>query len=174
MSNHAIVYLGMDQLLTLRPYESNHFPILERWITGSDMLFHFAGTEFTYPITEDQVFTYRAQHLVRPWYVAYKEDEPVAFGELIPQDDGVPRLARLLIGEPAKRGKGIGSIFVKALVDECIRLYAPPAVELYVWNGNLQAIRCYEKCRFTFLPNGSLTIYHEGRPYLIRKMRLWL
>lgn len=161
----------MDISLTLKPFNDSHFPVLKEWITGGDMLFQFAGTEFKYPITNEQVFNYRITHTDRPWYIAYRDDGPVAFGELIPQEGDVPRLARLLIGEPAERGKGLGVVFIKALIGECRRLYNSPAIELYVWDGNLPAIRCYEKCGFSFLSRESLSITYNAKAYLIRKMR---
>ena len=161
----------MDTCLTLKLYSNCDFPVLKEWITGSDMLFQFAGTEFKYPITEDQVFNYRVTHTDRPWYIAYIDDEPVAFGELIPQEGDVPRLARLLIGEQTMRGKGIGVAFINTLIEECRRLYSSPAIELYVWDGNLPAIRCYEKCGFSFLPRESISITYKDKAYLIRKMR---
>ena len=164
----------MDIALALKPYNDSCFPVLKRWITGSDMLFQFAGTEFKYPITKDQVFNYRVTHTDRPWYMAYKDDEPVAFGELIPQEGDVPRLARLLIGEQTMRRRGIGVTFINLLIKECRRLFNSPAIELYVWDGNLPAIRCYEKCGFSFLSRESISVMYNNKPYLIRKMRLEL
>jgi len=113
---------------------------------------------------------YRKEHPDRPQYVGVLDTAPVAFGEIIPQDCGWPRLGRILIGDPSVRGKGLGHRFVAALVDECVRLYGVGAVDLNVWDENIAARRCYEKVGFVFLQDEQTVVHAFGRDFTIHRM----
>ncbi|SEL49196.1 GNAT family N-acetyltransferase [Parapedobacter koreensis] len=90
-------------------------------------------------------FTWVEKWVERKFYIGALTDVPFAFGEIIPQESGWPRLGRILVGKASMRGLGLGSQFVAALVDECLRLYHCDRVDLNVWEENAAAIRCYEK-----------------------------
>ena len=157
----------------LKPYENTDFKLLQSWITDGDMLFRFAGTEFSYPITEDQILSYQGKYPERHFYVGYIDDsKPFSFGEIIPQDGGIPRLGRLLIGDPGLRDKGLGVFFVKLLIDECKKLFGTKAVELYVSDNNIPAIKCYKSAGFKFMEIPSFVLVHNNKEYNIVKMRL--
>ncbi|RQP17052.1 MAG: GNAT family N-acetyltransferase, partial [Parapedobacter sp.] len=112
----------------------------------------------------------RAEYPDRRMYMAWVKEQPMAFGEIIPQDNGRPRLGRILVGNPAIRGMGIGARFITALVDECGRLYDCDAVELNVWDENISAIRCYEKVGFVFQADDRTVLSAFGRTFNIHKM----
>lgn len=154
----------------LRPYTPADFPLLCRWITDADLLFRFAGTEFNFPITEDQLRRYGDQYPDRRFYIAAIEGQPYAFGEIIPQGPGSVRLGRLLVGAPEQRGKGLGTALVQALLAEAITRFAAEKVDLYVWVRNTAAIRCYRKAGFSFTADEPLCLLHGGRIYDLRKM----
>lgn len=154
-------------------YTPAYFPFLQSWVTDPDLLFQFAGTDFRFPLTIDQVIHYQERNADRSLYIYFNDlEEPVAFGEIIPQQNQIPRLARLLVGNSDSRGKGLGVSFIKLLVEECKRLYDPPSVELYVLTDNIQAIKCYKKCGFDFISDQPKTLVHEGNEFLILKMAL--
>ncbi len=137
------------------------------------MLFGFAGTEFSYPITQEQIVNYQQAQPDRRFYIGYTDDNtPFAFGEIILQEDNTQRLGRLLIGDPTLRGKGLGVYFVKQLIAECVRLYNTPRVDLYVWEGNDPAIKCYKSAGFTFVDADPFIIKNNGQPYTIIKMSI--
>jgi RimJ/RimL family protein N-acetyltransferase len=157
----------------LRKYQPSDFTLLAQWVTSPALLFQFAGTDFSYPLTQIQIQQYQSLNPECSFYVACTPDnKPFAFGEIIPQENNIPRLGRLLIGDTKKRGKGLGAIFVQLLVEECIRLYNCTQIELYVLTSNIQAIRCYEKVGFQFLPNSSFELIVHGEAYTIDKMQL--
>lgn len=159
----------MDELI-LHRFEEADFDWLQGWVTSPELLFQFSGERFSYPLRLEQLTEYRAEHPDRHMYTAWLGGDPVAFGEIIPQDNGRPRLGRILVGNPAMRGRGLGARFIMALVDECGRLYACDAVELNVWDENTAAIRCYEKAGFVFQPSDRVVLQAFGRSFNIHKM----
>jgi len=163
----------VDELI-LRQFKEADFGWLQSWVTSPELLFQFSGDRFSYPLSLEQFTEYRAEHPDRPMYTAWLEEQPVAFGEIIPQDNGRPRLGRILVGNPAMRGKGVGTRFITTLAEECRRLYSCDAVELNVWDENTPAIRCYEKAGFVFRPDDRLVLQAFGRNFNIHKMVKWI
>ncbi len=159
----------------LRPYSDDQFRLLASWITDPYILFQSSGTYFSYPLTRGQIEDYLIRFPERRFYFGYdREQEPYAFGEIIPKPGHPPRLGRLLIGEPERRGKGLGGIFVRELVAEIRHTLNPGAVDLFVLENNAPAIRCYEKVGFRFLPHEQFELLFGGTPYQVKKMRLTL
>ncbi|GGC48378.1 aminoglycoside N(6')-acetyltransferase [Parapedobacter defluvii] len=156
--------------LILRRFEEVDFDWLQSWVTSPELLFQFSGERFSYPLSLEQLTEYRAEYPDRRMYIAWVQGQPMAFGEIIPQDNGRPRLGRILVGNPAIRGMGIGARFITALVDECGRLYDCDAVELNVWDENISAIRCYEKVGFVFQADDRTVLSAFGRTFNIHKM----
>jgi RimJ/RimL family protein N-acetyltransferase len=161
----------MEQV-KLKLYSPSDFEVLAKWITGPEMLFQFSGTTFSYPITEAQIASYQSENPDRRFYLGYQEGKPVFFGEIIPQNGQGPRLGRLLVGEPANRGKGIGMLFTRLLIGECRRIFNAATVELYVWENNEAAINCYKKVGFAFVLEEPFKMVHDGVEYKLLKMRI--
>ncbi|MEX8549331.1 MAG: GNAT family N-acetyltransferase [Mucilaginibacter sp.] len=157
--------------MTITKYSFNYFSFLSRWITDANLLFQFAGTEFSYPITEKQIEDYQHKNPDRNFYLGLNEvNEPVAFGEIIPQENNIPRIGRLLIGNPAERGKGYGTSFIHLLLAKGKAQFQTDTVELFVLEDNLPAINCYQKIGFRFLPGQTWEVNHNGQKYLLQKM----
>ncbi|WP_419802064.1 GNAT family N-acetyltransferase [Mucilaginibacter sp.] len=157
--------------MTLINYFNQYFTFLSHWITGDNLLFQFAGTEFSFPITEKQVTDYQHKNSDRNFYIGLNDNnEAVAFGEIIPQETNIPRIGRLLIGNPADRRKGFGTSFIHLLLEECKALFQIKTVELFVLEDNLPAIKCYQKIGFGVLPDQSRTVNHNRQDYLLLKM----
>jgi len=155
----------------IRLYEPADFETLASWVTDADMLFQFAGTEFSFPLTEGQVLAYQAKYPDRHFYMGYIDGVCFSFGEIIPQENSGPRLGRLLIGDPGKRGLGLGMFFIHDLIEECERLYHAKLIELYVWENNIAAVKCYTKIGFDFVVIDPFKIVHNGEEYNLLKMR---
>ena len=131
----------------------------------------FAGTEFSYPLTDEQLKGYLAAYPDRAFYLGLASGIPIFFGEIIPAPPGPPRLGRLLVGEPSKRGRGLGVLFTRLLMAECRRLLGAERVELYVWEENAAAIRCYKKAGFEFLDLPPYRLEWNGSTYVLLKMQ---
>lgn len=157
--------------MMIKLYDNLNFKLLESWVTDAELLFQFSGTDFSFPLTERQIMDYQIEYPDRRFYLGYSADNlPTAFGEVIPQDSGYPRLGRILIGQPDLRGQGLGRKFIESLVEECRRLYNIDTVELFVWEKNYAAIRCYESVGFRLLVNKFNVLIHNGISYQIYKM----
>ncbi|MBC7914089.1 MAG: GNAT family N-acetyltransferase [Pyrinomonadaceae bacterium] len=155
----------------LRSYTDLDFDLLKGWVTSADLLLQYSGTDFSYPLTRSQFSTYQQKYPDRLFYIGYTVDnQPYAFGEIIPQESGIPRLARILIGEPNLRGVGLGKYFIHLLMKECTNRFEHPNVELFVWDKNLAAIRCYESVGFVYNPVKEKILIHENESYAIHKM----
>ncbi len=136
-----------------------------------ELLFRFSGPDIDFPLTAEKLDQHIQNHPDRHYYIAVDPElGDYAFGEVIPQDNNVPRLARLLVGRRDLRGKGLGVQFIRLLLDECVRLYGTNRVELYVLLDNDAAIRCYQKVGFQFIPGSEVPMNFEGKMYLARKM----
>lgn len=157
--------------MTITAYSSAYFSFLSRWTTDANLLFQFAGTEFSYPITEKQIEDYQHKNLERNFYIGLNEgNEAVAFGEIIPQENQIPRIGRLLVGNPEERGKGYGTAFIHLLLAQCKVQFQTDSVELFVLKDNFPAINCYQKIGFRFLPGHTWEVSHNGQKYLLHKM----
>lgn len=157
--------------MTITQYNPTYFDFLTRWVTDADLLFQFAGTEFTYPITEAQIAAYQQRNSDRCFYIELDEaNEAVAFGEIIPQENEIPRIGRLLIGNPAECGKGYGTAFIYLLLAQCKTQFITNTVELFVLKDNLPAINCYQKIGFRFLPGETWEVSYNGQKQLLYKM----
>lgn len=155
----------------LKAYNHTDFPLLESWVTDEALLVQFAGTDFSYPITEQQIIAYQALHPDRRFYIGNMNDgTPFAFGEIIPQEDGSHRLARILVGKPSERGMGLGKLFIKELLKELKQQFPGIPVDLYVWEKNEAAIGCYKSIGFLFSKNPVMTMVHKDLSYHIHKM----
>lgn len=154
----------------LKKYKSSDFKLLQSWVTNAELLFQFSGTDFSYPLQEKHFNDYQKRHPERSFYFGYSSEKvPFAFGEIIPQEDGVPRLGRILVGESALRGQGLGRYFVQLLLEQCKLLYSCKYAELFVWDKNIAAIKCYQSIGFRYGDKYKTLIY-EGRSFNIHKM----
>lgn len=158
--------------LTLRPFTESDYDTLIGWVDSEELLFQFAGNGFRFPLTRKQLHAFCNAHPPRSLFIAdLPEQGPVAFGEIVWQPDGSARLARLLIGRPDLRGKGIGQAFVRLLVQECHARKAKP-VELFVLLDNARAIACYQKVGFEAVPDWERALLFRNVAMGIGKMRL--
>lgn len=157
--------------MQLTQYSPVYFNFLSRWITNPDLLFQFAGTEFSYPITENQIINYQQENPGRSFYSGLDDDnKPIAFGEIIPQKNHIPRIGRLLIGNPDERGKGYGTSFIYLLLEECKQIFQTKTVELFVLEDNISVIKCYQKIGFQFLPGQTWRLNHQQQNFVLHKM----
>lgn len=155
----------------LKHFANADFPLLESWITDANLLLQFSGTDFSYPLTKSQILNYQEKHLDRTFYLGYTSDNiPFAFGEIIPQESGIPRIARVLVGRPEMRGRSLGKYFIKLLLNESKQSFDCEEAELFVWNENHQAISCYKAVGFNYLPEKHRTLIHDEKSYHILRM----
>ncbi len=153
-------------------FKKHHYQTLINWVKDEETLFLFAGIGMTYPLSADQLTAYFAKNRDRKAYLGldYKRN-PIAFGEIIHQDEFSSRLGHLIVGESQNRGKGNGQAFIKALNQKAKATLAIEKIDLFVLEGNAAAIHCYLKSGFQFIAN-DFVINYKGKAHNILKMTM--
>ena len=116
----------------LKDFTPADFLWLSKWVSSPELLCQFSANTFPFPLMYADMKAYCLEYPERKFYTIINNDGIFGFGEIIPQNGNVPRLARLLIGDPTNRGKGLGKKLVLLLLNECKKVHHAPAVELYV------------------------------------------
>lgn len=157
----------------IRKYEPADFPLLQSWVTDPKDLFTFAGPSWAYPLTESQVEAHQEKFPHKQLYLGLDESgQPFAIGEIILREVHAPRLGRLLVGDPLKRGKGLGWQFIRELILECLEIHPTEQISLFVLQENQQAIKTYLNLGFQFSPEDIPDMHFNGQAFLVRKMVL--
>lgn len=155
----------------IRKYEPQDFKYLNSWIPDAELLLMFSGPLWTFPLTPEQIEKHQEKFPFKQLYVGLTaENTPYAIGELIWNEPNSPRLGRLLIGDPNQRGKGLGTVFIRELMDEFIKQLNPETICLFVFDENISAIKCYEKIGFKSDPTQLDIARLNGKEYPMRKM----
>jgi RimJ/RimL family protein N-acetyltransferase len=140
-------------MIALRPFTPEDFERLIQWVDSKELLLTIAGNVLSYPLTNDQLQKY----LDDPGSISFSivdtdQDKVIGHAELIPGTDGMIKIDKLLVGDPAARGKGVGETVINLLLDYSFNLHGVHTVELNVFDWNKAGIRCYEKCGFVENP----------------------
>lgn len=140
-------------MIQLEPFQPVDFDRLISWIDNEDLLITIAGTEFTFPLTHDQLQHYvlvSNSHLFNVVDIA--DRKVVGHAQLILSGDGMYKIDKLIIGDKSNRGKGTGQAAINALLEYAFETLNAEIVELNVFDWNTAGIRCYEKCGFKVNP----------------------
>ncbi|QEK51174.1 GNAT family N-acetyltransferase [Pedobacter aquae] len=160
--------------MKLIPFEEQYIPILTNWMKDEDTLLKFAGIAFQYPLTREQMLSYIQKHPERLIYLGIDdENQPIAYGEVIPQENESARLGHLLIGESQNRGKGLGKQLITLLINEAKLELGIKRIDLYLLSNNEVAAQCYLKYGFHFIDN-DFSITYKNQSYPILKMTMTL
>lgn len=141
-------------MIKLTPFKPSDFNRLISWIDSKELLITIAGTILTYPLTPDQLHAY----LVDPKSISFNvvdtiQGKTIGHAEIIKTGIGTCKLDKVLIGDKAIRGKGIGEKLINELLDYSFGKLDIHEVELYVYDWNIGGIKCYEKVGFVINPD---------------------
>ncbi len=143
-------------MIRLEHFDKENYAALISWVNSEEELMQFAGPQFKFPLTPEQLdislsdgnrFAFRI--------VANETDVSIGHAEIYASADSV-RIGRILIGNKEQRGKGLGVQIVQSLLDFAFSWLEKPKAELYVFDWNTSAIRCYGKVGFTINPDKKL------------------
>jgi len=144
--------------IVLRPFTGDDIPRLVAWVNagGPEGFMQWAGTSFEYPLTAEQVVRHLAEaegpQATRRVFAAVDEASGDVVGHVeFSHVDAVhqsAQISRLLVGDPASRGKGIGAEIVTRLLDIGFGQMDLHRVTLYVLDFVVAAIRTYEALGF--------------------------
>ena len=99
----------------LQPFTIEDTETLSKWIEDEKSLFQFAGDIFRFPITNAQIQEYLAD-FNRYVYKVFISNKVVGHAEIYLDAEQSAKLCRILIGDPAMRGKGIGKLVISQLL----------------------------------------------------------
>jgi RimJ/RimL family protein N-acetyltransferase len=141
--------------IELVEFRREDIPRLIGWIRSPEDLSAWAGAFFTYPLDEAILERYqdsgRGERPQRRLFKALAADSGEAVGHIElshiwPYLSG--RVSRVLVGDPALRGRGIGTRMVRALVQQAFAEYGFAHLDLGVDAANRRAIACYQRAGF--------------------------
>jgi RimJ/RimL family protein N-acetyltransferase len=160
-------------VISLEKFSANDFYNLISWINNEEDLIQFAGTMFTYPLSEEQLYKYIANPNVNAFKVLHEEEGfPIGHSEIFIGSDNIPRLCRILIGNKNYRGKGLGQQLVKELLKICFNKFKSSRVELNVFDWNKSAIKCYEAVGFKLNPNKKRVVEVNSKKWT--SVNMWI
>ena len=142
-------------MIELQPFEQQDQNRLLSWVTDPVTLALWAGARFSYPLDHQQLETYRLSITnaapARAIFKAVETDRSEVVGH-IELSDIWPylsaRVARVLVGPTALRGRGIGGAIVSAAVDFADWKYKVSRVDLGVKKENVAGRKCYARVGF--------------------------
>ena len=150
-------------MIKLAPFKEEDFNRLISWTDSEELLFQFAGTIFTYPLTAEQLETYlQDNNRVAFKVIDTTSNEVIGHAEIYKTENNTAKICRVLIGNKTLRGKGLGQELIHELVSFSINSLQMKSIELNVYDWNTAAIRCYEKVGFFLDPEKFTTIAVKG------------
>ncbi|MGN9776218.1 GNAT family N-acetyltransferase [Micromonospora sp. H33] len=144
--------------MELTAFESSHAARVAGWARSAEEARRWCSRN---EVTPDVVSGWSAASDVVA-YVAVKDDEPVAYGELwLDDDEAEVELARLIVA-PRHRGRGLGRELVGRLTAAALGHH--PAVFMRVHPENQPALRCYAGAGFVPVPAEQAADWNAGQP----------
>jgi RimJ/RimL family protein N-acetyltransferase len=142
--------------IELKSFERCDFARLINWVTSQEFLMQWAGPIFSYPLDEGQLEKYiqgsEGNHPIRRIFKAVNTGTNGVVGHIeldnIDMKNKSATVARVLVGEPSLRGKGIGTQMVRKILEVGFNQLELHRIDLFVFDFNKVAIRCYAKIGF--------------------------
>ena len=159
-------------MIALDKFDRAHYAALISWIDSEEMLMQFGGPLFSYPLTNAQLDV----SLSDPQRMAFcitliDTGEVIGHAEIYFSEQSA-KLARILIGDPEQRGKGLGQRVMQLLLDRAFGRPEIEVVELNVFDFNTGAIKCYEKVGFVINPAKKLERQVKGETWTAINMTI--
>ncbi len=140
-------------MIVLSRLEQQDFPVFKSWINDKNELFQFAGAMFQFPLTDEQLSRYIADQRRVVYKVTLLETNEMIGNAELNFENILPRLSRILIGNPADRNKGLGKQIVAKMLEKLFIEQRFQRADLNVFDWNKGAIRCYETIGFEINPD---------------------
>ncbi len=143
-------------MIKLEYFTSEDFETLLNWIQDEELLLHWAGTQFRFPLTKSKLDWYikdtndfeSSSTLI---YKAIESDSGKTVGHIsltsINRTNRSARITRVFVAE-SERGKGLAEKMVKELIKIGFEQLDLHRISLGVYDKNHSAIKCYKKCGF--------------------------
>lgn len=143
-------------MIELQYFTPSDFEQLMEWSGDAAFLLQWAGPQFKYPLSEDQLMQYiegandplKSDRLI---YKAVDLQSGKAVGHIslrIERENRSGRIGRVLVGSSHTRGTGVGLQMIRAVLKVGFDDLKLHRISLGVFDFNHAAIRCYEKAGF--------------------------
>jgi RimJ/RimL family protein N-acetyltransferase len=150
-------------MVRLEPFGPDDFDRFISWIGNKELLLQIAGTYFSYPLTSAQLQNYLNDDNSRAFNIVDTlTNTVIGHAEIIPGHNKVCKLDKVLIGDKANRGKGIGRYVINLLLAFSFKNLEAKKVELNVYDWNTVAIRSYERCGLIINYDKQMTTEFDG------------
>jgi RimJ/RimL family protein N-acetyltransferase len=159
-------------MIELKNFAKEDFETFKSWVHSEEELIQFAGSIFTYPLTNEQLESYVAMSDKKPFKVVLADtNETIGHCELN-FENGNKRLSRILVGKKELRNQNIGEQIVRKMVDLFFEDGDVDAVDLNVVDWNKAAIKCYQKVGFVIDRVNEKTLEINGKTWTSLNMIL--
>jgi RimJ/RimL family protein N-acetyltransferase len=159
-------------MIRLEKFDAAFYPQLISSIKDARELMQFAGPEFTFPLTEEQIEkSLSDKNRIAFRVVTISDDSTIGHCEICFKDN-FANLGRILIMDENIRGKGIGKQIVTLLLEFILENSKQRNVELNVFDFNTGAIKCYEKIGFVINPDKKFVREMDDETWTALNMKL--
>ena len=153
-------------MISLVPFEPNHFEALLSWFPSDRDLVQWAGPTLKFPLDSAQLSEMlragQTQPPSRLCWSAVAGREIVGHAQLgLDHRNGNGNVSRIAVA-PSQRGKGIAFPMLKQVVDRAFELPWIERLELNVYAFNAPAIRTYERIGFVTEGNRRSSALVDG------------
>lgn len=137
-------------MLTLVEFKTEHTDQLISWIENEKSLMKWGGPFFQYPLTKEQLITYKDEANRRAFQVYDTSTKNIVGHLSIGRIDYETKQARIgkVIVHPLSRGTGIGQKMMMLIIQYAFEELNLQKVTLGVFEFNTPALHCYEKVGF--------------------------
>ena len=134
--------------LHLKTFQATHAAIVADWVQTPEQLKRLAPGS-TMPLTAEKVLAWRRPHGHVFELALEGTDTPIGYAELNPMQRERRHfwLGHVIVCL-AERGRGIGTVFVRMLLEYAFDQLAAHRVSLIVYPDNKPAVDCYQRVGF--------------------------
>ena len=161
--------LGVSRI-RVRPFDGSNLKTLLNWTTTMRELRLWAGGTFT-RVPDEATFR---EHLQRKTVKSFQAEDRwgrfIGYAELVGKPGGELTLCRVII-DPARRGLGLGKVFIDRLSQTAFEELGFRRLLLNVFTFNTPALRCYRSLGFQPLPCRPKPRNYEGEVWELVVMK---
>ena len=161
-------------MIRLEYFEAKDFEQLINWINTEELLINWAGSLFSFPLTQSSMNWYirdtnDLQKSDALLYRVVEEETGEIVGHIslggISRKNKSARISRVLIGDNHNKGKGYCKQMIRAVLKVAFDELQLHRVSLGVYDYNLSALKCYQSAGFII--EGTM------RDVLLHKNKWW-
>ncbi len=124
------------------------------WIKDKEACKLWAGPDVGFPLALQRLKQDLACSTDNTFAMESSGGEFLGLGQLLAKENNRIHLARIIIA-PHQRGKGLGDLLCRLLIDEGLNRFGQVYFTLNVYSDNANALKLYRRLGFTPLPAPS-------------------